>query len=149
MKCMLFLISNFILHTLHPALEDGIDRVFRNVDTQQSDTGEVPKRIHTRFETRRKFEIKKVIYSFVNSFIRIGNTARVPALTGTSKLLQSILFASFVFNVVYSTSFKLFFHTGYPSCRGPAYLPCSISICKCYIFAKLRFVCSKLVTQPC
>jgi len=38
-----------ILHTLHPAFEDGTDRVFRNVGTLQfsSDAGEIPKRIHT------------------------------------------------------------------------------------------------------
>ena len=35
------------LHTLHPALEDGTDRGFRNVGKQQSDAGEIPKRIHT------------------------------------------------------------------------------------------------------
>jgi hypothetical protein len=34
--------------------------VFRNVGIQQSDAGEIPKRIHTRFKTRRKFEIKKL-----------------------------------------------------------------------------------------
>ena len=28
--------------------EDGTDRVFRNVGIQQSDAGEIPKRIHTR-----------------------------------------------------------------------------------------------------
>ena len=44
--------------TLHPALEDETDRVFRNVGIPQSDAGEIPKRIHTRFKTRRKFEIK-------------------------------------------------------------------------------------------
>ena len=37
-----------ILHTSHPAYEDGTDRVFRNVGIQQSDAGEIPKRIHTR-----------------------------------------------------------------------------------------------------
>ena len=52
-------ISVFVLHTSHPAYEDGTDRVFRNVGIQQSDAGETPKRIHTRFKTRRKFEIKK------------------------------------------------------------------------------------------
>ena len=46
------------LHTLHPALEDGADRGFRNVGIQQSETGETPKRIHNKFKTRRKFEIK-------------------------------------------------------------------------------------------
>ena len=34
--------------------------VFRNVGIQQSDAGEIPKRIHTRFKTRRKFEIKNI-----------------------------------------------------------------------------------------
>ena len=47
-----------VLHTSHPAFEDGTDRVFRNVGIQQSDAGEIPKRIHTfRFKTLRKFEI--------------------------------------------------------------------------------------------
>ena len=39
--------SLFTLHTLHPALEDGTDRGFRNVGKLQSDAGEIPKRIHT------------------------------------------------------------------------------------------------------
>jgi hypothetical protein len=34
-------------------------RGFRNVGKPQSDAGEIPKRIHTRFKTRRTFEIKK------------------------------------------------------------------------------------------
>ena len=51
----------FILRTLHPALEDGTDRGFRNVGKPQSDAGEIPTRIHTRFKTRRKFEIKNII----------------------------------------------------------------------------------------
>ena len=37
-----------VLHTLHPALEDGTDRGFRNVGKPQSDAGEIPKGIHTR-----------------------------------------------------------------------------------------------------
>ena len=45
-------------YTLHPALEDGTDRGFRNVGKPQSDAGEIPKRIHTIFKTWRKFEIK-------------------------------------------------------------------------------------------
>ena len=32
--------------------------MFRNVDIQQSDVEEIPRRIHTRFKTWRKFEIK-------------------------------------------------------------------------------------------
>ena len=44
----------------NPAYEDGTDRVFRNVGIQESDAGEIPKRIHTGFKTRRKFEIKIV-----------------------------------------------------------------------------------------
>jgi hypothetical protein len=46
-------------HTLHPAFEDGIDRGFRNVGKPQSDAGDTPKRVHTIFETGRKFEIKE------------------------------------------------------------------------------------------
>ena len=49
-----------LLHTLHPVLEDGTDRGFRNVGKLQSDAGEIHKRIHTRFKTRRKFEIKDI-----------------------------------------------------------------------------------------
>ena len=37
--------------TSYPAYEDGTDRVFRNVGIQQSDAGEIPKRIHTVFLT--------------------------------------------------------------------------------------------------
>ena len=36
----------------------GTDRGFRNVGKPQSDVREMPKRIHTRFKTQRKFEIK-------------------------------------------------------------------------------------------
>ena len=42
------LCSLTILHTSYPAYEDGTDRVFRNVGIQQSDAGEIPKRIHTK-----------------------------------------------------------------------------------------------------
>ena len=55
-----------VLQTLHPALENGTDRVFRNVGIQQSDAGEIPKKIHTRFKTRRKFEIKNVKFVFTS-----------------------------------------------------------------------------------
>ena len=34
--------------------------MFRNVGILQSGAGEIPKRIHTRFKTGRKFEIKKI-----------------------------------------------------------------------------------------
>ena len=47
-------------YEVHPALEDGTDRVFRNVGIYNSDCGEIPKRIHTIFKTRRKFEIKNL-----------------------------------------------------------------------------------------
>ena len=42
------LLSLFVLHILHPALENGTDRGFRNVGKPQSDAGEIPKRIHTK-----------------------------------------------------------------------------------------------------
>ena len=54
-----------LLHTLHPALQDGTDRGFRNVGKLQSDAGEIPKRIHTIFKTRRKSEIKKTNLMFI------------------------------------------------------------------------------------
>ena len=57
--------------TLHPALEDGTDRWFRNVGKPQSDAGEVPKRIHTRFKTRRKFEIKNTFIQFVSCIVTV------------------------------------------------------------------------------
>jgi hypothetical protein len=54
----IMLSSHHSLSTLHPALEDGTDRGFQNISRSQSDAGEIPKRIHTIFRTRRKFEIK-------------------------------------------------------------------------------------------
>ena len=41
-------------------VSNGTDRGFRNVGIQLSDAGETPKRIHNRFKTRRKFEIKNI-----------------------------------------------------------------------------------------
>ena len=41
------------------AYEDGTDRVFGNVSIQNSDAGELPRREHTTYRTRRKFEIKR------------------------------------------------------------------------------------------
>jgi len=49
-------------YTSYPAYEDATDRVFRNGGIKQSDAREIPKRIHTRLKTRRKFEIKMIIY---------------------------------------------------------------------------------------
>jgi hypothetical protein len=43
------------------AFEDGTDRGFRNVGKSQYDAREIPKRIHTIFKTRRKFEIKNTL----------------------------------------------------------------------------------------
>ena len=42
--------------------------VFRNVGIQSSDPGELPRRKHTTFRTRRKFEIKKSISIFSFTF---------------------------------------------------------------------------------
>jgi hypothetical protein len=36
-------------HTSHPALEDGTDAGFRNVDLTKFDAGEIPKRTHTKY----------------------------------------------------------------------------------------------------
>jgi len=57
----LYKYSNFSQssHTSYlPAYEDGTDRMFRNVGVSNSDAGESPRRKHTTFKTRRKFEIK-------------------------------------------------------------------------------------------
>jgi len=45
--------------------------VFRNVGIQQSDAGEIPKRIHKRFKTQRKFEIEKhlIVSASVNQVL--------------------------------------------------------------------------------
>jgi protein-arginine kinase activator protein McsA len=55
--------------TSYSAYEDGTDTVFRNVGIQQSDAGEIPKRIHTRFKTRRNFELKKEFVFFTGQRI--------------------------------------------------------------------------------
>ena len=52
---------SIILHTLHPALEDGTDRGFRNVGKLQSDAGEIPKRIQTRFKTSESLKSRITI----------------------------------------------------------------------------------------
>ena len=44
-----------------PAYEGGRDRVFRNVGIHNSDAEELPRRKHTTFRTRWKFEIKNVL----------------------------------------------------------------------------------------
>ena len=74
-----------ILHTSYPAYEDGTDRVFRNVGIQQSDAGEIPKRIHTRFQTRRKFEIKNDINP-LNA--ELNPICHLLALLGTHHILH-------------------------------------------------------------
>jgi len=63
--CQRFRTLCFICRDL-PAYEDGTDRVFWNVGLQNSDAGELPRRKHTTFRTRRKFEIKKNTY-----FVRV------------------------------------------------------------------------------
>jgi len=39
--------NNWGYYSYLPAYEDGTDRVFRNVDIQNSDAGELPRRKHT------------------------------------------------------------------------------------------------------
>ena len=51
------------LHTLHPALEDGTDRGFRNVGKPQSYAGEIPKRIHTKY--KMIYQLDAIEYLFV------------------------------------------------------------------------------------
>ena len=58
-------------YTLHPSLEDGTDRGFRNVGKPQSDAGEIPKRIHTIIHTNY-YKIVKKLKSF--KIIRVAPT---------------------------------------------------------------------------
>jgi len=48
-----------------PAYEGRKNRVFRNVGIYNSDAGELPRRKHTTFRTRRKFEIKIFVSKFI------------------------------------------------------------------------------------
>ena len=75
-------------HTLHPALEDGTDRGFRNVGIQQSDAGETPKRIHNRFKTRRKFG--QTCLSGIELFVGAIKQSRhaVKAIAGVTFLVK-------------------------------------------------------------
>ena len=85
------LLSLFTLHTLHPALEDGTDRGFRNVGKPQSDAGEIPKRIHTKFKTRRKFEIRKTNYILIFGFLSLEDgTDRLSRKVGKELLLHVV-----------------------------------------------------------
>ena len=62
-----------------PALEDGTDRGFRNVGRTQMDAGDIPKRTHTIFKTRRKSEIK-IISSYLNlTFFPYFATTNTPS----------------------------------------------------------------------
>jgi len=69
----------FIMYSFGCFPEDGTDRGFRNVGIQQLDAGETPKRVHNRFETRRKFEIKKI------KFVSIFSTTLVPNISHSKK----------------------------------------------------------------
>jgi len=55
------------------AYEDGTDRVFRNVGIYNSDVMELPRRKHTTFRTRQKFEIKKDMTMLIVTFCNSGN----------------------------------------------------------------------------
>ena len=55
-----------VLHTLHPALEDGTDRGFRNVGKPQSDGGEIPKRIHTEKKAVSIFRVEKKVHGITS-----------------------------------------------------------------------------------
>jgi hypothetical protein len=49
-----------------PAYEDGTERVFRNIGTQNSDARELPRRKDTTFKTQPKFEIKNFYPCWTN-----------------------------------------------------------------------------------
>ena len=55
--CRRFGTLSFIFNII--TYEDGTDKVFRNVGTQNSDAGKSIKRKNKTFKTRRKFETRK------------------------------------------------------------------------------------------
>jgi hypothetical protein len=63
--------------------EDGTDRVFRDVGILNSDAGELPKRKHTTYRTRRKFAIKN---SKINRDFRILKN-KVPSNTSVYNIV--------------------------------------------------------------
>ena len=78
-----------ILHTSYPAYEDGTDRVFRNVGIQQSDAVEIPKVIHKRFKTRRKFETENSYALHHSAFLTGTHRLLVTNMWGLSFQLRS------------------------------------------------------------
>jgi len=53
-----------------PAFEDGTDKVFRNVGIQQSDAGEIPKRLHTIGITKIKHGFYMKRYEILQDLTR-------------------------------------------------------------------------------
>jgi len=52
--------SNLVILHIYPPTKME-PTVFRNVGIKNSEAGELPRRKHTTFRTRRKFEIKKEV----------------------------------------------------------------------------------------
>ena len=91
------LLSLTILHALHPAYEDGTERVFRNVGKPQSDAGEIPKRIQTKgyvVYTAVWFLLNKlllflcVLLALILDFHRTGAMLYIPWTHNPTYLLQ-------------------------------------------------------------
>jgi hypothetical protein len=53
----------YSLPTLHPALEDGTDRGFRNFSSTQTDAGVIPKRRHTAVKNMKIMQDFEIIGS--------------------------------------------------------------------------------------
>ena len=63
--------STPVISSYLPAYEDGTDRVFQNVGIYNSDARELPRKNHTTFRTRQKFEIKNVYHGLnINKIAR-------------------------------------------------------------------------------
>ena len=77
--------------------------MFRNVGKPQSDAGEILKIIHTRFKTRRKFEIKKTGYSLLGGLRALAQTISYEVR------LAFILFSFVVFVCTYNFAYFYFF----------------------------------------
>ena len=83
--------SLFILHNLHPALEDGTDRGFRNVGKLQSDAGEIPKRIHTIVYFTIKFKHQQLALGHykISALITFWHNLKMLLISCTNQIPSS------------------------------------------------------------
>ena len=65
--------------------------MFQNVGIYNSDTGKSPRRKHTTFRTRQKFEIKNLGITFNGISLRMGEHLKIPCNGCTPSSCKSVL----------------------------------------------------------